>query len=68
MFTYYVQANQTLRIQTAAGDTIRIGGTVTAAAGYIESSTVGDSVTLVAINATEWVATSVVGGPFTFGP
>jgi len=45
----------------AAGDTIRIAANVSAAAGRIDSTTIGDSVTLKAINATEWVATSVVG-------
>ena len=31
------------------------------AAGKIESTTIGSSVTLLAINNTEWIATSVVG-------
>lgn len=44
-----------------SGDTIRIAASVTAAAGSITCNTVGSSVTLQAINATEWVATAVVG-------
>lgn len=38
-----------------AGDTIRLGGSVSATGGYIESTTIGDYVRLVAINATEWI-------------
>lgn len=60
-FTLYVQAAQTLTVTAGTGDTIRIAGNVTAAAGSITSSTVGSAVVLVAINATEWVATSAVG-------
>lgn len=61
IFTAIVQAAQTLTITAGSGDTIRIGSSVTAAAGSITSATVGSSLTLVAINATEWVATSSVG-------
>lgn len=60
-FEFVVQAAQTLTVTAAAGDTIRIAGDVTAAAGSISSSTVGSSVALRAINATEWVATSSTG-------
>jgi len=60
-FTAYVQTAQTLTITAAAGDTIRIASTATAAAGSITSAVVGSSVTLIAINATEWVATASVG-------
>ncbi len=60
-FQFYVQDADGLRVVAAAGDTIRIGSLVSAAAGNIESTQVGSSITLLAINATEWVATSVVG-------
>ena len=60
-YTVYVQTAQTFTITAAAGDTIRIDGSVTAAAGSISSNVVGSSITLVAINATEWVALSTVG-------
>jgi hypothetical protein len=60
-FTFVIQAAQTLTITANTGDTIRIAGNVTAAAGAISAATVGNAVTLVAINATEWVATSAVG-------
>lgn len=54
---FIVQDADGIRITAAAGDTIRMGPKVTAAAGYIQSTTIGSVVTLVAINATEWVAT-----------
>jgi hypothetical protein len=60
-FILYVQTAQVLTVTAAAGDTIRIASNATAEAGSITSSVVGSSVTLVAINATEWVATSSVG-------
>jgi hypothetical protein len=56
-----VQVAQTLTITAASGDTIRIAGNVTAAAGSITSAVVGSCVSLVAINATEWFALSAVG-------
>jgi hypothetical protein len=63
-YTAVVQAAQTLTIDAAAGDTIRVGANVTAADGAIDSATVGDSVTLCAVNATEWVATALIGTGF----
>lgn len=60
-YTFFVQDSDGISITAASGDTIRFGGTVTAAAGTITSTTVGSSITLLAINATEWVATSLVG-------
>jgi len=60
-YTVYVQTAQTITITANTGDTIRIDTSVTAVAGSITSATVGSAITLVAINDTEWVATSVVG-------
>lgn len=60
-FTICVQANQTLTVTANSGDTIRIGSSVTAAAGSITSNVIGSSITLVAINATEWFATASAG-------
>lgn len=60
-YTIYVQTAQTITITANTGDTIRIDAAVTAAAGSIASNVVGSSITLLAINDTEWVATSVVG-------
>lgn len=60
-YTFIVQDNDGIRVVAAAGDTIRIAASATPAAGYVEAATVGNVVTLVAINATEWVAISYVG-------
>lgn len=62
-YTYVVQDADGIRVIAAAGDTIRMAGTVSSAGGSITSTTIGDSVTLVAINATEWVAMCYVGTP-----
>ena len=50
-----------IRVVASTGDTLQIGTVVTIAAGYAESTRLGDSVTLVAINATEWMATAFTG-------
>lgn len=57
----YVQDADGIKFVAAAGDTIRIEASVSPAAGYISSTTVGSAVRLVAINATEWVAVSFTG-------
>lgn len=64
VFTFVVQDADGLRVTASTGDTIRIAATVSSSGGYCESTTIGDSITLVAINATEWVATSYVGSGF----
>lgn len=58
---FVVQDTDGLRVTAAAGDTIRLGPTVSKAAGYVESTEVGAALWIVAINATEWVALSVIG-------
>lgn len=60
-FTFVVQDSDGMRIVANTGDTIRIAASACPAAGYIECSTIGNTVTLLAINATEWIATSYVG-------
>lgn len=60
-FTFYCQNTNGIRVTATAGKTIRLAGSVSGAGGYCESTTTGSSVTLLAINTTEWVATSVVG-------
>lgn len=60
-FTVCVMAAQTLTITANTSDLIRIGSAVTAAAGSITSSTIGSSITLVAVNAETWLATASVG-------
>lgn len=69
-FVFIVQDADGLRITANTGDTIRVIDKVTAAAGYISSTTIGSTVTLAAINGTEWVALSIKGvwtdGTFTY--
>lgn len=60
-YTFVVEDADGIDVVASAGDTIQFASTVTAAAGTITSTTIGSSITLVAINATEWVATSLVG-------
>lgn len=60
-YSFYVQAAQNLRVLAGGADTIRINTLVSISAGYVESSTIGSTITLVAINATEWVALSQLG-------
>ena len=60
-YTFITQDADLLRIVAAAGDTIRLGSSVSAAAGNVESTAIGDVVELIAINATEWIARSVIG-------
>jgi len=60
-FTFYCQDTDGIRVTAAASDTIRISDAVSVAAGYVEATEVGSVVHLVAINATEWVATTAEG-------
>lgn len=60
-YTWVVQDADGFQVVAAAGDTIRIASSVSAAAGNIQSTTIGSSVTLLAINATEWIAIAHVG-------
>lgn len=61
-YTFIVQDVLLLQIVAAAGDTIRIGssGGVTVP-GTVTATAIGDVVELIAINATEWIARSVIG-------
>jgi hypothetical protein len=60
-FAFYVQDVDGIEVIAQAGDTIRIAATVSSAGGNAQSTTQGDFIELVAINATEWIARSVVG-------
>lgn len=60
-YTFIIQANQTLRITAGTGDTIRLNSSVSAAAGNVANNTIGNVITLVCINVTEWYATSHEG-------
>lgn len=59
--TCIIQAARALVVTAGAGDTIRLGGAVTAAGGSVTSAVVGATLVLLAINTSEWVATAVVG-------
>jgi len=62
-FTFIIQDADGMRITAASGDTIRpIAGTAASATGgFIRCATQGAFITLVAINATEWVAIGSAG-------
>ena len=60
-YTFIIQDTDGIQVVAASGDTIRVAGSVSAAAGNIAATTVGNTVQIVAINATEWVATYYVG-------
>lgn len=60
-FEFAVMDTDGIRVVAAAGDDIRIAASVSATAGRIDNSTIGGTVKLVAVNATNWVATAVNG-------
>lgn len=53
-YTCLVHVVQGLRVRAAAGQNIRLGSVFSAAGGAIESITVGNYLTLLAINTTQW--------------
>jgi hypothetical protein len=61
-FEFVVQDGDGIRITANTGDTIQLQGLITAAAGYISSIVIGSTIRLKAINTTEWIAVSYVGG------
>lgn len=60
-FIFINENGNNIRIQAAAGDNIRIGTSISAIGGYIESTGVGDAVELIAVNTTTWLGFGVVG-------
>lgn len=64
---FFCQDSDGMRVTAATGDTIRLRSLVTAAAGYVETTTIGASLNLVAINATEWVPEGSFSGTWTDG-
>jgi len=60
-FTFICADADGIKISANTGDTIRHAATVSAPAGYIRTATIGDSITVVSINATEWFVVSVIG-------
>jgi hypothetical protein len=65
VYHFYVDAAQVLTIDAATGDTIQVGTTAAGSSGgTLSADAVGESISLVAINATEWVTlpgTAAVG-------
>lgn len=57
-----------IRFTAAAGDVIRFAATVSGAAGYIQSTTIGDCFTLRATDATNWLVTASVGAGIAVSP
>jgi hypothetical protein len=60
-FTFVVLDTDGIKAVAATGDTITIDGTTSGAAGFCTSTTIGDTVTLEAQNATQWVAVASLG-------
>lgn len=60
-FLFVVADTDGLRVTATGDDTIRLAGSVSAAAGFCESAVIGNVVILTAINATQWVAVTIVG-------
>lgn len=69
-FTFSVMDADGFKIIAASGDNIRVIDKITGTAGYIQSTTIGSTVTLSAMDATTWLATSIHGvwtdGTFTY--
>jgi len=61
---FYCADTDGIKVRAGSGDTIRIGASVSSAAGYVKSITIGSWLWLVAINDTEWVAINE-GGTWT---
>ncbi len=60
-FTFVIENANGIEINAVGTDTIRTDSGVSAAAGLTESATVGATITLLAINATNWIALSQRG-------
>lgn len=60
-YTYICQDALKLRVQANTADVIRLAGNVSTTSGYAESSAVGDTLTIVGINNSQWFATSYIG-------
>lgn len=63
-YTFIVEAAQDYNITADASDTIRVAATVTGAGGTIDSSVIGDAITLCGTAAGTWVATAQIGTGF----
>jgi hypothetical protein len=61
LYRFVCQDTDGIRVTSQAGDTIRLGDTVSIDGGYAETTALGSSLELVAINDAEWIALSIVG-------
>lgn len=61
VFDFIISDSYGVRITSGSGDTIRLYSDVTPAAGYIESTDIGSTLRIKAINDTEWVVVSSSG-------
>lgn len=61
VYSFYVGADEPLNVVAPAGVTIQNGGDSSSAGGKIFSSTVGNLLTIVLINATTWIVTNITG-------
>lgn len=59
--SFDVQDADGIKVLAASGDTIRMDGLVSAAAGFAQSTAIGSTLRIRAINATEWIAESSQG-------
>lgn len=60
-YSFLVTDTDGIKILANGSDTIRLGGTVSAGGGYAQSTTIGDTVELLAIATGVWVATTYNG-------
>lgn len=60
-YTFIVQDTDGIRVQASTGTRIRIAGQLSAVSGNVEAAASGDTVTLVAINALEWMSIATNG-------
>jgi hypothetical protein len=60
-YTFTIVANQTIRIQTAAGDQIRMTTGSSTAGGYVESATRWATITIKANGVTNWITKAITG-------
>lgn len=65
IYSFYRDANQTVQITAGASTTIRVGATVTAAAGNVTLDAVGSRIEIVAISTTSWVGNLTGTATFT---
>lgn len=61
LFTFIVQDSDGIRVNANTGDTIRMVTAVSGTAGYTESTVVGSTVRLLAINSVEWFGIAING-------